>query len=60
QHILCSVNVQHLCHGHRCATSGSVVVYQEWQATNQTWAVIVHDVPEDLVLNTARIHDASH
>ncbi|KAF8270606.1 hypothetical protein EI94DRAFT_1570882, partial [Lactarius quietus] len=53
QHILCSANVQHLCHGHHCATSGSVVVYQEWQATNQTWAVIVHDVPEDLVLNTA-------
>ena len=36
------------------------MVYQERQATDQTRAVIVHDVPEDLALNTARIHDASH
>jgi hypothetical protein len=60
QQILCSANVQHRCHSHRCVASGSAVIYQERQATNQRRAVIVHDTPEDLMLNTARMHDASH
>jgi hypothetical protein len=37
-----------------------VAIYQEWQATNQTQAVIVHDTLGELMLNTARMHDASH
>ena len=36
------------------------MVYQERWATNQTWAAIVHNAPEDLILNTAQMHDASH
>lgn len=60
QHLLCSANVQHKCYDHHCAASGSTVVYQERQATDQTRAVIVHDAPEDLILNTARMHDAAH
>jgi hypothetical protein len=60
QHLLCSANVQHQCCGRQCAASGSVVVYQERQATNQTRATIVHDTPGELMLNTARMHDAYH
>jgi hypothetical protein len=37
-----------------------VAIYQEWQATNQTRAVIVHDTPGELMLNTAQMHDVSH
>ncbi|KAH9003024.1 hypothetical protein EDB86DRAFT_2779529, partial [Lactarius hatsudake] len=58
QHILCSANIQHQCHGHHCVASGSEVIYQERQATNQTRAVVVHTIPEDLLLNTSRMHDA--
>ncbi len=39
---------------------GSEIIYQERHATNQRWAAIMHDNPEDLLLNTARMHDASH
>ncbi len=60
QQILCSANVQHQCHSHCCVTSGSEVIYQEWQATNQRQVVIVHNAPEDLLLNTTQMHDASH
>lgn len=60
QHLLCSANVQHQCCGHQCAASGSAVIYQERRATNQTRAVIVHNAPEELMLNTARMHDAFH
>ena len=60
QHLLCSANVQHQCFGRLCAASGSAVIYQERQATNQMRAVIVHDAPDELMLNTARMHDASH
>ncbi|KAI9442451.1 hypothetical protein H4582DRAFT_1809218 [Lactarius indigo] len=59
-HILCTVNVQHRCHAHNCAASGSEVVYQERQATTQTWPVVVHNSPNDLIMSTARIHDAAH
>lgn len=58
--MLCSANVQHQCHSHRCVASGSEVIYQERQATNQTRAALVHNTPEDLLLNTARMHDAAH
>ncbi|KAH9083757.1 hypothetical protein EDB83DRAFT_2169208, partial [Lactarius deliciosus] len=58
QHILCSANIQHQCHRHHCVASGSEVIYQERQATSQTWAVVVHAIPEDLLLNTSRMHDA--
>ncbi|KAH9023716.1 hypothetical protein EDB85DRAFT_1848757, partial [Lactarius pseudohatsudake] len=58
--ILCTVNVQHRCHAHNCAASGSEVVYQECQATTQTRPVVVHNSPNDLIMSTARIHDASH
>ncbi|KAH9071129.1 hypothetical protein EDB83DRAFT_2221412 [Lactarius deliciosus] len=58
-HILCSANIQHQCHGHHCVASGSEVIYQERQATNQTRAVVVHTIPEDLLLNTSRMHDAA-
>jgi hypothetical protein len=37
-----------------------VAIYQEWQATNQTRAVIVRDTLGELMLNTARMHNASH
>ncbi|KAH9012315.1 hypothetical protein EDB85DRAFT_1844412, partial [Lactarius pseudohatsudake] len=55
--ILCSTNIQHQCHGHHCVTSGSEVIYQEQQATNQTWAVVVHTIPKDLLLNTPQMHN---
>jgi len=54
------VNVQHHCHTHNCAASGSEVVYQERQATAQMRPIVVHNNPNDLIMSTARIHDAAH
>ncbi|KAH8983089.1 hypothetical protein EDB86DRAFT_3066391 [Lactarius hatsudake] len=54
-----AVDIVHQCHGHHCVASGSEVIYQERQATNQTRAVVVHTIPEDLLLNTSRMHDAA-
>ncbi|KAI9435019.1 hypothetical protein BJY52DRAFT_1131296, partial [Lactarius psammicola] len=59
-HILCSANIQHQCHSHHCIALGSEVIYQEQWATNQTQAVVVHNAPEDLLLNTAQMRDAAH
>ncbi|KAI0259241.1 hypothetical protein BC834DRAFT_833886, partial [Gloeopeniophorella convolvens] len=58
-HILCSANVQHRCHRHNCAASGSEATYQERLETGQTRPVISHNAADDQLLNTARMRDAA-
>ena len=53
QHLICSANVQHQCSGGCCTASGSVAIYQEQWVTTQTQAIIVHNMPGELMLNTA-------
>lgn len=60
QHLICSANVQHQCSGGCCTASGSVAIYQEQWVTTQTQAIIVHNMPGELMLNTAWMHDTSH
>lgn len=58
--MLCTVNIQHHCHTHKCAASGSEAIYQERQETAECQPIVVHSNPTDLILNTARMHDAMH
>jgi hypothetical protein len=50
--------VQHNCAAHDCDTSGTRIVIQERQQTDQVASAVVHRTPSDLVLNTAKMRDA--
>ena len=58
QDILCTVNLQHCCAAHNCEATESVFVRQERVLTDNTKAVVSHHHPQDLILNTAQMHDA--
>ncbi|KAI6003459.1 hypothetical protein F5J12DRAFT_906149 [Pisolithus orientalis] len=58
--VICCVNVQHNCAGHRCTGSSTVSVYEEHEKMTKTVKWIEHCEPLDLILNTAQMCDASH
>jgi hypothetical protein len=60
QDVLCTVNAQHNCSDNNCGTENTQHVYQEREWTDQTHPVVVHQMPEDLVLNTAQMQDVIH
>ncbi|KAJ3768197.1 hypothetical protein FB446DRAFT_625220, partial [Lentinula raphanica] len=55
QDMLCSVNVQHHCFGNKCLATGTRPAYQE-RAQKGTDATIVHNNPDDLILNICQMH----
>jgi hypothetical protein len=55
QDILCTVNVQH-----NCGTENTCVVCQEREKTSDMRPVVLHIVPQDMMLNTAQMRDAIH
>ncbi|XP_006464096.1 hypothetical protein AGABI2DRAFT_120883 [Agaricus bisporus var. bisporus H97] len=57
--ILCTVNFQHNCSAHGCTTEEMLVVYQEREGTSQRQAAIRHRVPDNLILNTSQMRDAT-
>ena len=58
---MCSVNLQHQCHIHKCTPSGAIQIIEGHQHTPNTCPTIVHQgSPDDLVLNTAKMHSAKH
>lgn len=59
QALLCAANLQHRCNIHACTPSDFRYVRQEGQATSRTQAWVSHKVPDDLLLNTARMRDAA-
>lgn len=58
--LICCINVQHNCAGHRCTGSSAVFVYEEREKTMKTAQRIEHIFPSDLILNTAQMHNAIH
>ena len=59
--ILCTVNVQHNCVQHNCATAHVHHIYQEHECTDQTQPAVSHiHNPKDVVLNTVQMRDAVH
>jgi len=61
QDIPCTVNTQHDCSRNKCQTSGIRYVYQECMQTAMTTPVVEHLTnPDDLILNTAQMRDATH
>ena len=58
QKIVCLINVQHCCALHNCTIANTSTVRQERHNTTFTKAQVVHEDPTDLILNTARMHDA--
>ncbi|EIW86698.1 hypothetical protein CONPUDRAFT_69138 [Coniophora puteana RWD-64-598 SS2] len=58
--VVCSVNVQHNCAAQSCSDSGVEHVREEREVSDRTRRVIVHRVPDALVLNTAQMRDAIH
>ncbi|KAG1749271.1 hypothetical protein EDB19DRAFT_1629684 [Suillus lakei] len=63
EQILCAANLQHRCQAHNCKDFASDVefVYEERMKSSKAKTVIRHvGDPDDLILNTARMHDAKH
>jgi hypothetical protein len=61
QNILCTANLQHRCEVHKCDTSGIEYIYEECQQTSKTKPAVHHiGNVNDLVLNTAQMHDSKH
>ncbi|KIK11231.1 hypothetical protein PISMIDRAFT_123099 [Pisolithus microcarpus 441] len=58
--LICCINVQHNCAGHRCTGSSAVFIYEERKKTMKTAQRIEHIFPSDLILNTAQMHNAIH
>jgi len=61
--ILCTANLQHRCQVYNCGASESDIefIYEERAKTSKAKVVIRHNGdPDDLILNTARMHDAKH
>lgn len=61
QDVACTVNTQHDCWRYKCQTTGVRYVYQERMRTEKTTSVVEHlTEPNDLILNTAQMHDAPY
>ncbi|KAG1847728.1 hypothetical protein F4604DRAFT_1500236, partial [Suillus subluteus] len=61
--ILCAANLQHQCQAHNCKDFASNVefIYEEQAKTSKAKTVICHvGDPDDLILNTAQMHNAKH
>ncbi|KAG1833240.1 hypothetical protein DFJ58DRAFT_736126 [Suillus subalutaceus] len=63
EQILCAANVQHQCQAHNCKDFASDIefIYEERVKTSKAKTVICHvRDPDDLILNTAWMHNAKH
>ncbi|KAJ3754741.1 hypothetical protein EV360DRAFT_25958, partial [Lentinula raphanica] len=58
--MLCTVNVQHNCHDHKCPAKRTKVVQQEREVSQQKELHIEHISPHSLILNTAQMRNASY
>ena len=53
------MNVQHNCAEHACTTSGTRIVFQEREATEQRQLAVQHSMPlNDNVLNVGQMRDS--
>ncbi|KAJ7716484.1 hypothetical protein DFH07DRAFT_907412 [Mycena maculata] len=56
--IKCTVNIQHNCVDNKCQSTRTRVILNEREATAERALQVEHNVPDDMIINTAQMRDA--
>ncbi|KIJ40073.1 hypothetical protein M422DRAFT_139981, partial [Sphaerobolus stellatus SS14] len=57
--VLCAVNIQHNCIQNKCSLKQLQAIRQEREETNQRRDIVVHNNPNDFLINTCQMRNAA-